>query len=197
MKIINLHEFPENPYSGELLPNERKHLFQWLIEKNPSIVFEIGTGSGGGSSFYILNALKQLDNNGHLYTFDPYNSKINNLYQNTPYNYLFTYYRFRALDKMPQLLSQNIVPDFIFYDGAEDATLSLMEFQLLEQYVKCGCIFVMHDWIIGERIDGNISEKSTLVRPYVEKSNKWDILNCLESQDESVGLVRIIRNDRV
>ena len=67
----NIEEFTYTKYNGEMLPFERFKLTNWILNIKPTIVFEVGTGNGGGSTYFIAKALKELNNDGVIYTCDP------------------------------------------------------------------------------------------------------------------------------
>ena len=58
----NIEEFTYTKYNGEMLPFERFKLTNWILNIKPTIVFEVGTGNGGGSTYFIAKALKELNN---------------------------------------------------------------------------------------------------------------------------------------
>jgi NAD(P)H-hydrate repair Nnr-like enzyme with NAD(P)H-hydrate epimerase domain len=83
--------FFSSPYPGEMLPYERYKLYNWILEIKPEIIFEVGTGNGGGSTFYIAEALKKGGINGFIYTCDPIrviDSKFTEKYTNVFYHKL-------------------------------------------------------------------------------------------------------------
>lgn len=52
---------------GQLWPAERQFLHDAVVSARPNIVLEVGTWKGGGSTWQIATALKELKH-GHLHT---------------------------------------------------------------------------------------------------------------------------------
>jgi len=159
----------ESIYKGELLEFERKTLFDTIIKYQPKICLEIGTGNGGGSTFYIANALYQLNNNGILYTCDPVYNDASIIFQNTLYENIVKFFHLPSTFVIQLLINGNIKPDFIFFDGPEDPNIALEDFQKIENSINKGCVFMMHDWDTRPRIDGNLSTKALLLKPYIHQ----------------------------
>lgn len=144
-------------FGGEMLPFERRFLYKYIVLNKPSIVFELGSGSGG-STRIILSALNDL-NCGLLYNCDPINNSVTQIADvNTKRMYFYHTYSYVMID---ELVQQNIIPDFVFFDGPEDAETALNDFNVLNPLLKNGAAFVMHDWELRKRIDGNYSIKAS------------------------------------
>lgn len=63
--MSNKYNHPElEDLSGQMHFFERDKLYEWVYEKRPSIVFEVGGGEGGGSTIQIAHALKTLKDDG-------------------------------------------------------------------------------------------------------------------------------------
>jgi hypothetical protein len=92
------------------------------------------------------------------------------------------------------MINDNIDINFIFFDGPEDPNVALNDFKVLEEYVKFGTVFSMHDWCITTRkYDNGISTKSLFLKPYIENSNSWVLIDEFFGEkyidgEESVGL---------
>lgn len=172
-------EPPVNPYEGEMLPYERYKLFNWIIKINPKILLEVGTGNGGGSSFYISEALLQAKNSGELYTCDPYADNPFIIFSQKRYKDIVFYYKIESRMLITYMIQKNKIPDFVFFDGPEIPELALNDFKLLEPYLRKGCYFSMHDWHSGTKrnYDNANSVKSALLKPYLESHKQW---RCLE-----------------
>jgi len=175
---------PENPYKkGEMLPTERKALFSWVSDAMPSLVLEVGTNGGEGSTFYISNALKF---DAKMITCD-----VRGGCHDYP-NLIFV--RKPSTTVIKEMIKEGNIPDFIFFDGPEDPNVALQDIKLLEPHLKKGeTYFAMHDWYGGVRCyDGYTSTKAALIRPYMEESSNWILKAELRGdvpEDDSVGLV--------
>jgi cephalosporin hydroxylase len=176
--MINITDFTHTKYNGEMLPFERFKLTNWILEIKPTIVFEVGTGNGGGSTYFISKALTELNNDGVIYTCDPLRSIDNNMlseFKNIKYYNIYS-------DVMLQnLINDNIKPDFIMFDGPENPEVAFNDIKFLETYIEDGTYFSMHDWDLYRPYDGSQSVKSVKIREYFENSNNWDLIEQLHS----------------
>jgi predicted O-methyltransferase YrrM len=125
--------------SGQLLPNERKTLYELVLATQPTVVLEAGTWNGDGSTRYIAEALLE-NGSGVLTTYetdrDRYASAVE-LYSGR-LSYLAPYVR---------LLHGPFVAckcDFAFLDGSEDPRDTVAQAMDL---VIMGCpVIAVHDW---------------------------------------------------
>ena len=204
--MTTVPKLPESPVSGQMLTLERQKLFEWVYTSEPSVVIETGGGSeGGGSTFCIVEALRKLKEEGKCMDSVFHTCDVNNYSAWTFYLFHQDYKDFinfftgTSENFISQLLADNTIQDFIFFDGPEDPTLNLNDFLKLDAVVKSGCKFAMHDWETVPRIfDGGLSIKAKEVRPYLENLETWTIeeqLSGLEGEwpnvqePQSVGLV--------
>jgi hypothetical protein len=176
--MTNITDFTHTKYNGEMLPFERFKLTNWILDIKPTIVFEVGTGNGGGSTYFISKALTELNNDGVIYTCDPLRSIDNNMlseFKNIKYYNIYS-------DVMLQnLINDNIKPDFIMFDGPENPEVAFNDIKFLETYIEDGTYFSMHDWDLYRPYDGSQSVKSVKIREYFENSNNWDLIEQLHS----------------
>lgn len=174
---------------GQLLEYERAFLFWTLIAVKPMNVIEIGTWKGGGSTYQIASALK-MNGSGHLYTCELnkefYDQAIAS-YRNNPLRIHINFYNMASSDFLKEIC-ESVIPNFVFFDGAEDAQLNLDDFKYLDQFLHPGAMFMSHDWDLDERIDGGVSQKNQLLRPYLESNNSWKIIKVI-TKPNSVGMV--------
>ncbi len=174
---------------GQLYPIERQLLFDTVLRAKPKVVLEIGTWKGGGSTYQIATALRQLGS-GKLYTCEvdrAFFEEARGIYTNNWENIVECHYM-ASTDMINYLLSNNIIPDFVFNDGPEDPELNLNDFLLIAPHLLQGAVFGMHDWDTDIRVDGLVSVKAKLLRPYLENSPEWRIEAYL-TRPESVGMV--------
>ena len=184
---------------GEVLPFERRFLFEKIVHHRPKIIVEIGSGSAG-STRIILLALEEL-NQGTLYNCDPYNNAVTHITDvNTS---RMIYQQITGQQLIQYLIDNEIIPDFVFFDGPEEPDLVLRDFQTIDQIVQSECVFISHDWEYDQkRIDGNISIKSKKLKPYLHEHKNWVIAEELSGIDNqypnnpgyhSVGMVYAIK----
>lgn len=182
---------PFNEFGGEMLPFERACLFTWVKACKPRSALEVGTGTGGGGTYYIANAMLT----GALFTCDPVR-KPSNKFLEMHHNVRFSPIKScELIQKMKNLeylyigLGVDEHIDFIFFDGPEDPQVALDDIQELETFIQPGTKFSMHDWCTEERVyDKGISTKAKLIRPYMEQSDKWKLIEVLDNSAASVGL---------
>lgn len=169
---------------GQLMPAERAVLYEEIRKNAPALVLEIGTWKGGGSTYQITSALAA-NGSGHLHTCE-INQEFHNLakqiYHNTDLNKYVTLHLKPSTQLIKELIDANTIPNFLFFDGPDIPRLSLSDFQLLESHLPAGAIFSMHDW------EHDLASKQILIKPYLERSSRWDIYRVLHWPD-SVGLV--------
>lgn len=189
--------FLNSPYTdAEMTPYERNKLYAWIIENKPNHVFEVGTGLGGGSTYYIAEAFKELGK-GRIYTCDPGRSPSNHFLET--YKNIVFYYRQTSQWLIDQLTIDQISPDFVMFDGPEDPQIALDDIIRLEKVIQPETLFCMHDWEFEKRgYDNGVSTKSKLIRPYIENSKKYSKVEVLsgliknsnydEMNYDSVGL---------
>jgi len=175
---------------GQLLPYERKLLYSFVLRYKPETVLEVGTGLGG-SAYFIVSALKE-NSKGHLYSCDPRLNKIHSFFYDSDQ---VSFYKMRSDELIPLLISRELIPDFIFFDGPEDPAVALEDFKLLDKYLKKGTIFSMHDWCTKERkFDKGVSVKAASLRPYLSSLKDWKSLLELDGTaycegEDTVGIV--------
>ena len=170
------------PLMGQMYLAERKALFDTITTYKPRQCFEIGTYTGGGSTYYIGSALAKngsgtlytIENNTHCYNkasryFADKLPKINQciqfIFSNTAH----------AFDSM--VTSYDKV-DFVFFDGAEEGPQTLEQYHYFLPYFKKGSLIAFHDWN---------TEKTISVKPIVTTDSSWKKLVEL-TPPNSVGM---------
>jgi len=133
-------------------------------------VFEVGTWEGGGSTFFIAQALH--DNGfGILHTTEA----DSDLVRSTTANYArylphllprVNFHHGRSTDVYPPLLAELPLANVVFLDGGQDAEQTLAEFRMFDRSLSEGGTLMLHDWD---------NEKMRLVRPQIEGSSDWHI----------------------
>lgn len=166
-------EFFNPPYGGELLPYERYKLYDYVKRLKPAVILELGTGVGG-STYYMTSALKE-NNKGVIYTCDPFKGPSDIFLQR--FEGILFYEKKLSDVFINELIVNGIIPDFIFFDGPELPEIALNDFKLIENHLKAGTIFSMHDWDENERAyDCGLSIKAKFIKPYLYSNESWELL---------------------
>jgi hypothetical protein len=176
--MTNIIDFTHTKYNGEMLPFERFKLYNWILDIKPTIVFEAGTGNGGGSTYFISKALTELNNDGIIHTCDPIRSIDENMMSECKN---IRYYSINSNEMFEKLKDENIKPNFIMFDGPEFPEVAYEDIKILETYIEDGTYFSMHDWDLYRPYDGGQSVKSVKIREYFENSDNWILIEQLHS----------------
>lgn len=166
------------------MPKEREFLHESVIAARPNIVLEVGTWKGGGSTWQILEALKK-NGSGMLYTCETDNDffrESKELYGNDPQ---IEVCHESSESLISGMIQKNLIPDFIFFDGPEDADTAFKDFITLDPLLKSGCVFMMHDF-------DPPSIKATKIRPFLLSNVDWNV-NKILTLPESVGLCHAVK----
>jgi hypothetical protein len=153
---------------GQMYTAERKALYETILKEKPRQCYEIGTYTGGGSTFFLASAfakigsgsLVTMENNDHYYQKGKkyYAEKLPNL--NKHIDFIFG-------DKSSSFNSS--IPadgkvDCVFFDGAEEAQQTLDQYNYFKPFLKKGSIIMFHDWN---------TDKSRLVKPVILNDSNW------------------------
>lgn len=189
--LFSTPDFIKCPYPGEMLPLERMTLYNAVRDNKARIILEIGCGEGA-STYYMAEG-QNSKWGGEIHTCDPTRSPTQKFLET--YSNVF-YIPRNGCVLIDCLIKENIIPDFVFFDGPEDPQVALDDFKTLDPYLLPGTVFAMHDWCTGPRgYDGAVSTKADLIKPYISGLNTWqwldelygDRYNVAEEYD-SVGL---------
>ena len=169
-------DFFNNTFDGEMLPYERYKLYNWVSEIKPKLFLEVGTGNGGGSTYFISKSIK--DNNivSTLHTCDPMRQPEDEFFNVFDF---VKYYKTNSDFMINDLLNNNLIPDFIMFDGPENPDIALNDIIILENFIEDGTYFSMHDWDYYRPYDNGNSTKSIKIRDYMENSEKWSLVEQL------------------
>ncbi len=168
---------------GQLWRAERKILYEVVRSSRPRVAFEVGTWKGGGSTLFIAQAL-YANGVGELHTVDIDSQMVQEAKEGYSryLPHLLSRVHFHcgsSTGVYPPLLRDVGKVDFLFLDGQEDREQTYSEFLLFEPFLLAGSILIAHDWC---------SEKMAKLRPYIESSERWEILHVI-TPPESQGLV--------
>lgn len=172
---------------GQLWRADRKLLYETIRRVKPQTVVEVGTWHGGGSTYFISQALH--DNNfGMLHTIevDPqaYAIAQDNYRRHLPHLRNRVRFHFgKATDVYPALLRDLGQIDALFLDGSANPEEALAEFEMFKPFLRKGAVVLMHDWD---------NEKMTLLRPKIEQSSEWHVWQTITAP-QSVGFAVVER----
>jgi hypothetical protein len=168
---------------AELLPLERKELYTFVSNKKPKIIFEVGTGSGGGSTYFICRAIQDHLIDSKVYTCDPSRSPSHLFLESFPF---LKYFKNYSSDIIDYLVNNNIKPNFLMFDGPENPSVALNDIKKLEPFIDDGTFLCIHDYETQKRgFDGATSTKAALIRPYLEQSKNWTKLVYLSGLEKN------------
>ena len=173
---------------GQMYKAERKALYDIIRETKPDYCFEIGTYTGGGSTFFISRGLR--DNNkgklittesdGFLYNKakDRYRKFIRSQFPFIDFVHGSSTEAFkgRLMDANKKIL--------IFLDGAEDGEQTLEQYEFFKPHMRSGSILALHDWN---------TEKTIRVKPVLTSDKSFTKLLELDKPD-SVGFAVFRKN---
>ena len=166
-------------------------VYQRLKDEENAAVLEVGTWKGGGSTLQIATAIKNTGRNHILHTCETDIQLFTQAVESYSNNDLNKFIRFNNIPStalIDRMIDENNIPKFVFFDGPEDPAINLEDFKRIDEHLKPGAQFCMHDWDLDVRIDGLVSTKAKLLRPYLENSKNWRQLSNL-TKPVSVGIV--------
>lgn len=166
---------------GQLWQAERKLIYDTVRKVQPYTSFEVGTWRGGGSTYFISQALYE-NGFGVLHTIELddgfYKETVNNYQKYAPH--LMPHVIFHngsSTEIYPQILDSCKV-DLVFLDGL-GGDQTFREFRMFEPRMNTGAILIAHDWN---------DEKMSKLRPYLEEKKDWRHIASVDPP-QSVGLV--------
>lgn len=169
---------------GQMYREERRALYEAIMERKPRLCFEIGTASGGGSTFFIASAIKVLGA-GKLISLESvkvvheqarrrYSTDLKHL---APHVELLHGSSPRAF--LPQILESGSTVECLFLDGSDNAEEAVAQYRFFRQFAGPDTILMAHDWN---------DVKMSLLRPIIEEDRSWRLLKALDAP-VSVGFV--------
>ncbi len=168
---------------GQLWYADRKLLYGAIREHKPKTVFEVGTWYGGGSTYFISQALYE-NGGGVLHTIEE-NAEAHarakkNYARHLPHLLAHVaFHQGKSTEVYPALLREQGTVDAVFLDGGQDAQQTLTEFEMFAPHMGPQTLLLAHDWD---------NEKMALLRPKLEASKEWKLL-ARATAPESVGFV--------
>jgi predicted O-methyltransferase YrrM len=169
---------------GQMYREERRALYGAVMARKPRLCFEIGTASGGGSTFFIASAFKALGA-GKLISLESskgmhdeakrrYSADLKHL---RPHVELLHGSSPNAF--LSEIRESGSAVECLFLDGSNNAEEAVAQYQIFRQFVGPDTILMAHDWN---------DVKMSLLRPIVEEDRSWRLLKALEAP-VSVGFV--------
>lgn len=153
---------------GQMYVAERKAIYELMLERKPRQCFEIGTFTGGGSTFFISAAFTTL-NHGTLITMENnehyYKKAVSYFSKHLPaHNQHINFVFNDSTAAFDALILPEMGVDAVFFDGAEDDSQTLTQYRYFEPHFKPGSIIMFHDWQ---------TLKTAAIRPVIENNPKW------------------------
>jgi hypothetical protein len=168
---------------GQLYLAERQELFNAIIRHKPRRCYEVGTFTGGGSTFFVSAAFRELGQ-GQIVTLE--------MDQNRYMLAAAFYERYLPEQKAHSKFLLGDTPsafapfiaedggvDCVFLDGASDPQQTMEQFRYFEPHFHPGSVLMCHDWDC---------DKQALLRPHIESRPDWRLEAALTAPD-SVGFV--------
>ncbi|MEI6304733.1 MAG: class I SAM-dependent methyltransferase [Candidatus Taylorbacteria bacterium] len=166
---------------GQMYMAERKALYDVVINEKPDYCFEIGTYTGGGSTYFLSKALRD-NNKGKLITIESdiglYNKAVMRYSRFIKSNRRYVeFIHSNSPDVFFDFLNKNNCKIMLFLDGSNDSRETLDQYNFFLKYFKSGSIIALHDWN---------SAKTAQVQPVIEQSHLWEKVVQLD-QPASIG----------
>lgn len=166
---------------GQMYVADRQALHDAILRHRPAQCFEVGTFTGGGSTFFLASAFHALGS-GRVVTMEADQNRFMlaaGFYaQHLPQ--LYAHAKF-LLGSDPALFAPFIEPErgveAVFLDGSEDAEATWREFLFFRPHFRRGALLMAHDWN---------TDKQRLLRPFLEQSADWRC-ELLIDEPDSVG----------
>jgi cephalosporin hydroxylase len=164
-------DFERDRIEGQLSPMERRALYDCVMRLRPDCAFEVGTCRGGGSTYFIASALRNIDiDTGKKVVLQTTETDIDfyeyasELY-GTKLQYLSPYVNLHLCGAM-QTFAGFEMPGrgFAFLDGAENASETLHQFSMFDMRLNPGSMLAFHDWT---------TSKTDSIRPIMEDHQRW------------------------
>jgi len=153
---------------GQLWVADRRALYETVLRHRPRHCFEIGTWTGGGSTYFLARAFASLGR-GKVITLESdlglHEAAVAMYRRHLPD--LIPYVEFLYGDSPEAFLpflGETGGVDCCFLDGAEDPAETMAQFTFFDRLFEQGSIVMAHDWE---------TDKATLLRPALEQSDEW------------------------
>jgi cephalosporin hydroxylase len=169
---------------GQMYREERRALYEAVMARKPGFCFEIGTASGGGSTFFIASAFKALGA-GKLISLE----SVKLVHEHAKRRYSTDLKHLRPHVELlhgsspsaflPQIRESGSAVECLLLDGSDNAQEAVAQYRFFRQFAGPDTILMAHDWN---------DVKMSLLRPIVEQDRSWRLLKALDAP-VSVGFV--------
>ncbi|OJI09287.1 hypothetical protein BK006_01685 [bacterium CG10_49_38] len=173
----------ERGLQGQMYIRDRKGLYDTILEFKPRHCLEVGTWTGGGSTFFLGKAFEEIGK-GKLYTLESdqelYDQAISYYTKNLPQTRAFVeFIRGDNVEIFRGMLESAGSLDCCFLDGSDNSAETIRQYDFLKKYFRSGTILMAHDWNTAKMIK---------LRPIILADKRWKFLKKIE-EPESVGFV--------
>ena len=166
---------------GQMSDYDRELLYNLVIERKPTELFEVGFMLGGGSTYYITSALAE-NRHGMLYSSDidkecfdyvegVYGGELVELGKHVKF------YLGDCLTVFQSIINDLDSIDFVLLDGLNDAHETVSAYNMFVPKLKAGSVIALHDWC---------AEKCRLIKPILESDNS--LTNIVASNDLGLSI---------
>ncbi|WP_029009848.1 class I SAM-dependent methyltransferase [Azospirillum halopraeferens] len=169
--------------AGQMYVAERMALYDAILRHRPRTCYEIGTFTGGGSTFFISAAFRDLGA-GRLVTLET--SRNHYLLAASFYEQYLPAHKAHTTfihGDRPELFLPMITEDggvdCVFLDGAAEPAQALEQFRFFEPRFRPGSVVMCHDWDL---------DKQEALRPHLESRRDW-VQEVRLTDPDSVGFV--------
>lgn len=172
---------------GQMYLEERRQLYDAILRHKPRHCFEVGTFTGGGSTYFLSSAFRTLgagtvvtmeaEQNFYLLAASFYEKYLPQLKPHAKF------ILGNRVDLFTPVIAEAGGVDCVFLDGSADPQETMRQFEYFEPYFHEGSILMCHDWDC---------DKQSLLRPHIESRGDWQPEVVLTAPD-SVGFVVYVR----
>jgi len=172
------------PLPGQMYLEERKVLHATILSRKPRYCYEIGTASGGGSTFFIASAFRALGT-GKLVSLEAMKAMSERAARryDTDLKHLRPYVEFLAGTSpnsfLPYIHDADGSVECVFLDGSDSPDETVGQYEFFLPFARKGTILMAHDWN---------DVKMSLLRPVIEKERSWRLMTALD-EPLSVGFM--------
>ncbi len=173
---------------GQMYIADRKGLHDAIIKYRPQSCFEVGTYTGGGSTYFLASAFYKLGR-GKVYTLENdkrlHKKAVLAYKRHAPHLLPFVEFIYGdSVESFKPYLDESGKVDSVFLDGAEDGKQTMEQYMDFYPYFKTGTILMAHDWN---------TDKTSELKPYILKNDEWTLTQEIKPP-ESVGFVVFKKN---
>jgi predicted O-methyltransferase YrrM len=178
------------PLPGQMYLAERRALYAAVVQRKPKFCFEIGTASGGGSTFFIASAFRHVGS-GQLISLEAVEAASRRAAHRygTDLKHLQPHVEFLAGRSpqafMPYIRKSDSTVECVFLDGSDTPEETVEQYEFFLPFAREGTTLMAHDWN---------DMKMSLLRPRIEADRDWHLLSRLD-EPKSVGFVVYSRTD--